>query len=254
MSISASGRSGVTPSVIAPGLAIIGLCIAAASTDAAQMQIRDAEGGESANGNPGGYYLSGTGSRPRIALGDAPFHSGYSGIFDFEIDAFDGNGWTSLYALCIQPEVDLPFGTRPGDEFGALYDVAPLHQHPRFGAVQAHRTSLLWAHAFESAKADRTSAAAFQLLIWEFATDSDADLLSGAFRIDITHAFTAEVYTIASAWLTNILDGSWTETAHLTALTSASGQDLVMQIPLPGTPAAALLMVLTAGARRRRDT
>jgi len=219
---------------------------------AATVQIRDAVGGETANGNPGGYYLAGTGSRPKIALGGDSFHSGYAGVFDFEINHLDGSGWQSLLALCIQPEVDLPFGTRSSDEIGAMYEPVALDDHARFSPQRAQWTRLLWANAFDDAQQNKTNAAAFQLLLWEFVTDETPNLLDGEFRLDISDPFTAGAFAVADEWLSNILGGTWTRTAQLVALTNADGQDLIMQIPAPGALALLVLLPGSRASRRRR--
>lgn len=216
------------------------------------VQVRDAVGGEFASGNPGGFYLSGTGGRPRMSVDGNPFALGFTGVFDFEIDTGGGNGWESFLTFCIQPREDIPFGYAPGDTVGATYEIVPLAGHNGYDAVRAHQSGILWANAFALSQIDNVHAAAFQAVVWELAEDTDYDLLSGNYRLDPGHAFTSLVYTLAQSWLDNILGGAWTDSVQLAALKSERGQDLLIVVPGPGALALLLAAGGTAGARRRR--
>lgn len=234
---------------ILAGCALAAILTSAAG--AAFVQVRDAAGGEYPSGNPDGFFLSGTASYNYVYFGASPLLIEYAGTFDFEIDRGEGAGWESLQTYCIQPTNGIPFGKQPGDLVGATYEVRPLADHAGLTPLQQTYTRRLWAHAFDLSTQSALGAAAFQYLLWEFALDDDNDLVSGAFRIDLSDPHTAQAAALAQSWLDLLISDAWTDEVELALLHHAWGQDLLVRV-VPGPEGFAIIVIAGLLRQRRR--
>lgn len=103
--------------------------------------------------------------------------------------------------------------------------------------------------------ADSTTAAAFQIGLWEVKYDATFGLKTGAFKVT---SASATALSLVNGWLgdfqTLLDDGAADATPSFITLNSAGGQDLLTPVPLPA--GAALLLTAIGGlglaARRRR--
>jgi len=231
------------------GAAIASIAVGA-STQAALVQIRDAPGGENANGSPNGPLLAGTGSNVSGTTTNGSDGPMYMGTWDLEADF--GGGFTPLITYCIEPNQDISFGFHPDDLVGATYNTDTL-VNAGFTATEAGYVGILWANAFADSLTSAVKSAAFQSILWEFTEDDSIDLLSGNFRLNAMSSPADQVKALAQGWIDNIIGGTWTTSVELIALTNSESQDyLAPVIPAPGAMALLALAGVVGHSRGRR--
>lgn len=215
------------------------------------VQVRDAVGGENAEGVPGWFFLTGTGSYTQGTNGQNEFFRElHTGTFDYEIDFGLGAGWEDFLTYCIELSQGIVLGINSEDNAGGLpFQIAPMSLLVDIDADEKLALETLWANAFPDSTTSRVKAAAFQSLIWELANDEAFDLSSGNFMLDDRDSHTFDVLNQANLWFTNSQDGTWTSRTELMLLTNPDSQDLIIPIPEPATLG---LLILGAGAALRR--
>ncbi len=225
--------------------------VCASSVRAATVQVRDAVGGESATGEPGWFFLTGTGSLTNGTINGSAFGDLRGGTYDFEADY--GAGWEALLTYCLQPDEGIGFGLNSGTAVGLPYELTTLDQFPGITPDDERFLEILWSNAFADSFSVRARAAAFQMLVWEVVRDGIVDLRAGTFQLNgAADAFSAEVLAIAEQWIGNIEGGPWTTRTDLMLLTHPESQDFLTPIPEPATLS---LIVIGAGLalnRRKR--
>lgn len=104
---------------------------------------------------------------------------------------------------------------------------------------------------------NKTTAAAYQLSVWEMLYDTDYSLDTGAFTAAATK--NAGVAALANTWLSNIANSVWAYDAdnRATYLKAGGSQDVQTDLPAPVPVPAAGLMLMGGlaglGALRRRS-
>ena len=239
--------------VVVGALALAGTAHAGLMDFGTIANVSDAFGGETTTGSPGGLYLEGTGAQLRGTNTGGINSFLLSGVFDFEIDFLNGNGFEPLLTYCIEPEQAINVGTAPdGERGGAMtYQIIPLSLAEGFTPQEVLFTEILWANAFETSTTGRAEAGAFQSILWEFTQDDSFDLLSGNTRLNIADNLTGQAADIAEQWFENISTGVWTRRTPMLALTSPLSQDLLLPIPSPGALSLMGMGGLLAARRRR---
>ena len=227
--------------------------VAADRSHASLVQVRDAVGGEFANGNPGGPLLVGTGSTLNGSASNGSDGPLYVGTFDLEADY--GGGFTSLITYCTEPNQNFLFGYNPPDSVGLTYQTDALTNGHGFNLTEANYMQILWANAFADSQTSAAKAAAFQSVVWEFTEDNSINLTAGNFRLNPGDTYSNQVLGIAQGWINNITGGTWTSAANLIILTHPESQDYLAEVVVPGPGAGvAFLGGLMAIGRRRRRT
>jgi hypothetical protein len=128
--------------------------------------------------------------------------------------------------FCLEPDQEFPSGTN------VPYTVIDLDSDPTngpMGAAKANAIRELWGRFRTAIGNDGTKAAAFQIAVWEIVTDSGRDLSTGVFRAGTANASEVAIKNQAQSWL-NQLNGAGHK-ANLLALSSATDQDQVFEIP-----------------------
>jgi hypothetical protein len=234
-------------------LGAISCAIACRDAAGSFVYVRDALGGESPLGSPGGYYLEGTGALSHASLNGEAVHIG-TGVFDFEL-SFGDDIWTPLLTFCTEPDVDVGFDEAPANPDGFLYGAVPLSSGS-FTASEAVIVEKLWANAFNTALLGRIEAGAFQAIIWELAEDDSIDLSSGNYSINELFGQDAAVADLARSWLENIDNNTWTSRESLRELINPFSQNLL--IPMGHLPSPGSITLLSLGSvlavRRRRGS
>ena len=216
------------------------------------ISVRDAMGGESPLGSPGGLYLVGTGSEIRGVVDGSSHHLG-SGVFDFELSLNGGVDWSPLLTFCTDPLQNIGFDDWPGDQQGLPYEVLQLTNG---GITPAEEVILekLWFHAFAIAQTGTIEAGAFQAIVWELTEDDTIDLSSGNFSLIENLPKTTAIGALARTWLENIENGTWSQQEPLMELFHAGSQNLLIPerwVPAPGSTVVMGLGALLAVRRRR---
>lgn len=229
--------------------------IAAAMTSAAEASlifVRDALGGEQANGDPGGPLLTGTGS---IIIGDIGNDDMYDPLFvgTYALEADYGFGFEPLITYCAEAGQDLLFGDNPPDSTGVAYQSDALTNGHGLTSVEADYVQVLWSNAFAQSQTSAMFAAAFQSVVWELTQDDTFDFSIGNFRLSPFDTYTASVQSTAQSWMDNITNETWTSSTPLMILTHEGSQDFFTPvIPAPAA-SAVLLGGLWSLQRRRRQ-
>ena len=235
-------------------VAVVALCTAASSLHADTITVRDAIGGENANGNTPGYYATGTGARPRATFNGTNFISTYTGLFDFEVDF--GGGWQGLNTYCLESTQELGFGVFEDDPAGLDgYTLVPLRSLAEITNDEANYIETLWANAFAPTGATQSEAASLQVVIWEMFQDDGLagdSLTTGTFQINPTYsALEAAIYSRAQTWITALTSEppTWTVSTPLYVLSHPTSQDLLTTVP---EPTSLVLLVVGLLSLRRR--
>ncbi len=161
----------------------------------------------------------------------------------FRLTGTDKNGRAQNFlAFCLEPleYLRLPKSYSDGT---ALSSVAV----GRLGALMSNAFGLV---------TDRRSAAAFQLAVWEIATETKnpvLNLLNGNFLVTQTSGKTR---LMAQGWLSAINRGNWAPDPSVRILAAPGTQDLLTDLAPVPLPAAGLMMIAAlgglAGLRRQR--
>lgn len=211
------------------GVALIMGSVSTAS--AATVYLRDTP-------TPTDHFVFNNGeSLKRSGVGTIDGGNYWAGMLDFEMNlnsaSSSSTDWFSLWTYCIDPFRALSVGPANGN--GTAFTLVSLVDYldnfvPDIpdAAGAAERISKLWANAFVDSALNKTTASAFQFLLWEYIGDGTYDPLNG--RIRITNA---DVRNQATSWNNQI--ANWTTTVNLSAI---SGFDTKQSFIFnnPGTP------------------
>jgi len=236
--------AGLVPGIVC---AILGFARPALATT---VQIRDAVGGESATGEPGWYFLTGTGSISSGTFNNGSFGDLRGGTYAFDADY--GAGWVPLRTYCLQPDEGIGFGMNNGGAVGIPYELTTLDQCPGLTPADQNLIETLWANAFTDSQTSREKAAAFQMIVWEAVRDGNVNLTADSFRLNGGDPFTAGVLAQTQQWVNNIEGGEWTSRIPLMLLTNPTSQDFLTPVPEPATISLLVLGGAAAVLRRRK--
>ncbi len=145
-----------------------------------------------------------------------------AGLFGLET-SFNGISGNYFGLLTYSADPTRPFSVGPVNGNGSAFDQVSMYQFA-FTANTAEAIEKLWGNAYYETYASATKAAAFQFLLWEYASDATFDLDSGFTAITDT-----DVRAQAEAWHNQL--GSWTTRAHLLVLdgTAENKQSFFLQ-------------------------
>lgn len=164
----------------------------------------------------------------------------------------DGNGFTTqnlnagVFRLTADGEDFLAYCV---DLFNAINVSADYHRDDFLFTGQTR--DRIDALASNATVTNSRTASAFQLALWEIVTDEDLNLAIGDFVVNNRN--NNNPVTDATAWLTNITNGTWTATGvEFTFLQSDDSQNLVAfglggPTPIP-LPAAGWMLIAGMGA------
>lgn len=217
--------------------AILAVCFGAAALPAAAspVQVRDGNGGDVFSGGPG--------SRSVTIKVDANTLNVGAGAFALEYREGSSGAWTSFLTYCLEPDEWLGIsGTTPHD--GTLVgSVAATTEYATSGSLIARMAATWIADSFTSA----LKSAAFQVALWELAYDTGSNLTAGAFQL----VGSSDVLAQAQTYLNS---AGWVADATYGVILRDGNQDLLVNVPEPGTVALFVVALggLAAGLGRRR--
>ncbi|MEO1128452.1 MAG: hypothetical protein AAFX05_01955 [Planctomycetota bacterium] len=219
------------------------------------FHVRDKpDSGESTTAQGADIYVENTSSRPRRSPPNS--NENYNvGVFEFQLDA--GNGFFDFLTFCLEPGIPLPGDLTTMQ--GAEYELKELEDFgPTLTDEEICDLELLWFNAFELTTTGdemftaQDYAAAFQLFVWEVASDDTPfNLQGGEVGVFAVGGIETRIVNIGNTWRDNIDDGIWTEKTELQFLFSEDGQDLLF--PTPGAATLLAFAGIGAGTRRRRS-
>jgi hypothetical protein len=187
--------------------------------------VKDAAGGD-------GVFATGL---KTYGLGKVDGYKANAGAFSMQISFNDPNGaYMPLLTYCGDPFLYL--NPAPADQPGNAYQITSLEG---FGlnTTAANALQLLWGNAFQESLQNRTNAAAFQFLIWEYVADVNQsrpfNLNDG--RIRVTDS---AVQQRMISWNNQI--ATWTQRANLIVLDGRAGNRqslfaVASEVPEPST-------------------
>lgn len=213
-----------------------GLLLAMPGAEAGPVEVRDGNGGNVFNGGPGSQNLSimVNGSSMGVA----------AGAFALQYRIAPNQTWIDFLTYCLEPDELLGIsGSTPvsGDFVARLGDSAEY-------AAAATNLGRLYQTYFTDSLTSSVKSAAFQVAVWELATDAVTNLAAGNFRLSTT----GTVATQASTYLTT---ANWVTPSDVGVILRVGNQDLLVQVPEPSTLAlfGMGLAGIMAARRRRRD-
>jgi hypothetical protein len=194
--------------------------------------------------SPVGGDANGLFAAVSFSLNGGAAQSAYAGVFSLDFRHSPAESWQNFLSFCLEPDVFLtPFSN-------------PYTVNTVGGAGFASSSAMigeLWGR-YRGSVTDDVSAAAFQVALWELAFGAtDRDLSAGAFRLTSG----GSVGTLAQSWLSS-LDGTGPQASGLLVLVNnpqlADRQDLITQVPEPGTLALFGVALIGLALSRRRFT
>jgi hypothetical protein len=165
-----------------------------------------------------------------------------AGMFVLDYQANGSSApWEQFLSFCLSPDVLLM-------PFDNPYTVHSLSASPY--SAKADLIAEFWGR-YRGSVTNDVNAAAFQVGLWDLVFDSGKNLSAGSFRL----ATSGDVFDTAQTWLSS-LDGKGPRASGLIVLVDKAGgpdrQDLITQIPEPGTLALIGFGLAGLGLARRR--
>ncbi len=218
------------------------------------VTIRDRIGGEDANGNPPGFYLSGTGSRP-IGFAFGP-HLRPIDVGAIDLEYNDSGTWRPFVTYTLDPSQPIGLPLNTGGNQSETYEAVSLPQFKLNGTLSLNPFDvqfmrILFSNAFEESLTSRTKAAAFQFLLWELMWDTRVDFTQGSIRL-ANSASNAPIAAQAHAWYNLIKDGDWNNPGDVVALQNPCFGPMVTLVPTPGAAVLGIIATSIMLLRRRR--
>ena len=222
-----------------------GLILAAPAAEAAFVEVRDGNGGNVFSGGPGAENLTINVGGGNLAVA--------AGAFALQYRLGGPGPWTDFLTYCLEADESLGLsGATPVT--GTLnWDIASTAEY----TSSADSLMRLYATWFDDSLTSAVKSAAFQVAVWELATDPVINLGGGSFKLVTGGA----VQSKANDYLAS---ANWLPAADLGVILRVGNQDLLIEtqggttpdvIPEPGTLTVLGLGLLgLAVARRRRRT
>jgi hypothetical protein len=218
--------------------AIAALIVAALSGAAAHAETISAD-----------FAGVGPGETVSVTLDGVPFKNISAGYFNWTNvnpnTTFLGSAFQSF---CVELNVGVAAST--------TFTFTPLQ--PRYTDTQTSRLREYFGENFANAGSNATTAAAFQLGLWEIVHENSGslNLSTGNYTADSSPNNNAAI-NLAQSWL-NALDGQGTFEDNLIVLDSAGSQDQIVRTPMVPVPPSVILggmgliSLVGYGIRRRR--
>jgi len=169
------------------------------------------------------------------------------------VDTFD----TTFYSFCIEGTQDVTIGQN--STFNVTTDIAASPAPGAgMGQINADLVTKFWSLYFDQTGNDATSAAAFQLGIWELRYDGLSDESTGFFTGgDFQAKSNSAVTSLATTWLSQVATSTPTLSYDFHVLTSPTLQDQLVDavkpaaVPLPAALPMGLALLGGLGVSRK---